>query len=144
MCAAVVPVIASATRTTKKSCRNSPLAWWEKDCNHWLDGADDKGERRGERSVPRADEVLPIDIDLGGQLRSEGVVRGEFNRNLASGPRGQASGLVDASELGEFFVRHLCKFAGLSRNQRPLAVAPTADRDILPPTAQVLRLRCSW
>ena len=73
-----------------KRCRNANRGGKQDDRQNWQQPADQKGDGRGVRGSPRADDVVLIDVEFGVQMRRQGVGRGQLLGYLTCGLRTQS------------------------------------------------------
>ena len=70
-----------------KRCRNANRGGKQDDRQNWQQPADQKGDGRGVRGSPGADDVVLIDVEFGVQMRRQGVGRGQLLGYLTCGLR---------------------------------------------------------
>ncbi len=76
-------------------------------------------------------QIVPIDVELHLEVRSQRIVGGEFDRDLPGGGIGETARTIERRELVEFLFGHLPQLARLLLDERALTVALAADRDVL-------------
>ena len=103
----------------------------EHDADERQQRPDQEREEGRARRVPRSDNLALVHVQLGPQVRAEGVVLGELDGDLPRGLVAEPLVAIDLRQLVELALGILSQLPPLLGDQRALAVRGGGDRDVL-------------